>query len=428
MGSQLATILVRATAPSSPSGDVIWRNAELENLEFVGIAPTTGTLEELISFRGPSSAGETLARLVPGQENTETLVTSSHPSVRTGAAQNRLVIRDQLNVLVNDPVTAVTEAAKDELSVRDRLRSEVTSGTDAAASYKAAAEILTRGRVEEIRWLHQAAPNLLAGALASDDRSADRLTSLDSELFTEIAVEILSSGEHLIGRSVARWALQPGELQEALLSEAVKNPSHLRKRLTGPAQHLLQQAGVLRKVGALEPRKIHVRLEDMALALEPAEIAAMYFSTAEKVSPQFALEVLDNAPVTLLINHLIGQTARRPEAGEVVRLLNASSAERRNEISDALEAVVSKAEHSTDLGNPLEGLPWGGELSLALKRVRVYALREDEATSLLQEIEKVLTGDELAWEYLIALSEDWEGALIELVASAARMEGLATTA
>lgn len=427
MGSQLATILVRATAPTSASGDVIWRNAELENIEFTGIAPTRKTLEELVSFRGPSSAGETLGRLVPGRENITVLVTSEHAPVRTGATSNRFATREHLAVLATDPVKDVSEAAARELAERDRLRG-ITGGTDAVEAYKAAAEILAKGRIEEIRWLHDNSAHLLAGALASADVAAARLLSLDSELFAEIATGILSSDDHLIGGAVARWAVQPGELQEALREDAAKSPMTLRKRITGAAQHIFQQAGVLRRTGAPEPRKIHVPLEDMALALEPAEIAAMYFSTAEKVSPTFALNVLDTAPVSLLINHLIGQTARRPQTGDVVNLLKAATSVRRNEISDALESVVSKSEQAVDLGNPLEGLPWGGELSLALKRVRAHALREDEATDLLAEIEKVLNGDELAWEYLIALSEEWEGALIELVASAARMEGIEVNA
>jgi len=428
MGSQLATILIKATATASPAGDVIWRNAEIENLEFIGVTPSKNVLEELVSFRGPSVAGETLARLVPGTENVAALTTCEHASVRTGVCSNRQATREQLELLANDASSEVRSAAMNELADRDRLRSAVTGSADAVESYRAASEILSKGRVEEIRWLHSVKPALLAGALASDDLNAARLANLEPETFSELAASIVSDEQLLVGASIARWVLGEGDLQEVLLADMVKNQNAARKRLTGSAQHLLTQAGALRKAGTPEPRKIHVRLEDMALALEPGEIAAMYFSTVEKTSTAFAAEVLDAAPVNLLVNHLIGQTARRPMTGEVVRLLRSSSPERRNEISDALENVVSRAEQAVDLRSPIEGLPWGGELALALKRVRASALREEEASGLLAEIDAVLSGDELAWEYLIALSEEWEGALIELVTSAARMEGIAVPA
>lgn len=428
MGSQLATILIRATAPASPAGDVIWRNAEIENLDFVGITPSRNVLEELVSFRGPSVAGETLARLVPGTENVAALTTSEHASVRTGVCSNREVTREQLDALTNDPSQEVRSAAEKELADRDRLRNTVTGSADTAESYRAAAEILSNGRVEEIRWLNATKPALLAGALAADDANAMRLANLAPETFSDIAANVATDENLLVGASVARWVLGDGDLQQALLADMAKNQGKTRKRLTASAQHILTQAGILRKAGAPEPRKIHVRLEDMALALEPGEIAAMYFSTVERTSQAFAAEVLDTAPVSLLVNHLVGQTARRPSAGDVVGLLRCSSPERRNEISDALENIVSRAEQATDLRSPIEGLPWGGELALALKRVRASALREEEASGLLREIDTVLAGDELAWEYLIALSEEWEGALIELVTSAARMEGIAVPA
>jgi hypothetical protein len=419
MGSQLANILIRAHAETSAHGDVIWRNTDLDSIEFIGIIPGKDLIAELIEFRGPSAAGEKLGRLTPGRENIDLLVTSTHPSVRAGAAANRNTTREHLAVLAADTSTEVAAKAAAELTERDRLRQACSTG-----EFQPAREILRLGRREEVAWLLEQQPDLLAAATVVEDDAAEKIRLLEPELFESIAVSVIEAG-HTIGATVGRWMTSDGDLAQAFAAEAAKRQKTPSKFiLTDEAEHLLVKAGHLSRKGAVEPRKIHVRLEDMALALEPAETAAIYFSTAEKVDPDLVEEILQEAPVTLLVNHLIGQTPRRPRPGQVTEMLRKADPQRRNAVSDALEELISKAEHTVDAGNPIQGLPWGGELSLALKRVRAHALSEQEASSLLREIEAVIGENELAWEYLLALSEEWEGALIELVVSAAHMENI----
>lgn len=420
MASQLANILIRAHAETSAHGDVIWRNAEIENLDFVGITPSTDLLTEIVDLRGPSAAGETLGRLTPGHENIGTLVTSVHPSVRAGAATNRNATREHLATLATDASPEVAAKATEELTRRDTLRADCTAG-----SFQAARDILRLGRREEVEWLLEQHPDTLAATTVVEESAAEKIRLLEPELFERIAVSLIEA-RHTIGDAVARWMLGAGDLPEAFVAEAAqrqKTPS--RFIVTDSAENILVKAGHLKKAGAIEPRRSHVRLEDMALALEIAETSAIYFSTADTVNTELVEEILQEAPLTLLVNHLIGQTPRRPRPGQITEMLRKADPDRRNALSDALEALIAKAEQGTDLANPIEGLPWGGELSLALKRVRAQALSEQEASSLLREIEAIIGGHELAWEYLLALSEEWEGALIELVVSAAHMENIA---
>jgi hypothetical protein len=93
-------------------------------------------------------------------------------------------------------------------------------------------------------------------------------------------------------------------------------------------------------------------------------------------------------------------------------------------LADAMQALTEKFIASTET-SPVTGLPWAGELLLGFRRARAGTLSVDAAAELFSSIDTILTGDADAWEYLLALSEEWEETIFDLIRSAAHMEGIA---
>lgn len=409
----LANILIGAPQQPSSSGDVLWRNADLEQLEFVGIIPTAELLDELLTFKSGGDAGTTLGRLVPGRQHLARLVTHPAANVRLGAVRNRSIGTTDLGNLSRDTDATVATAATTELARRTDLLAKATAGDTGAVT-----EILSAPYPEAIDALLTSDPRLVAIGCQGIDTAVlfGRLAVLDPDLRDRIGFAIVEIDDMPVSTAVARWACSANPLAEIALVTLLGGKAHLRRRLTPGALHVLVEAGhVSAPVPPVPPVK-YTALDDMALVLETAEIAAMYFSSNSDVSHELHERIMQEAPVTLLANHLIGGTPRRPREGAVRELLVNATPERRLEIAEALERVEAE--------KAVERLAWGGELLLGFRRVGVVKLDIDAVTDLFAGIDSALAGNELAWEYLMALSEEWESTIADLIVSAAHMEGI----
>jgi len=414
--TSLANILIGTPMQASPAGDVLWRNADLEQLEYVGVIPTDGLLAELLTFKSGGDTGTTLGRLVPGRAHVARLVTHPSANVRLGAAGNRETTSQELLLLAGDTEKTVAEAAGLELARRDDLVAKaLTSDT------KAITAILTETLPEAIERILATDPRLVAIGCQGVDTAIllGRLSVIDADLRDRVALAVLDEEHAPISTAIARWACSGNPVAEVALANALTSKTTLRRRLTPGAQHVLVTAGHLSApVPPAAPVK-YTALDDMALILETAEIAAMYFSSNSDVSPELHERIMQEAPVQLVVNHLIGGTPRRPHDGSVRDLLTKSTPERRLEIGQALEKAEAE--------KVLERVAWGGELLLGFRRVGVVKLDIDSMTKLFTTIDSALASNDLAWEYLMALSEEWEATIVDLIDSAANMEGLQTS-
>jgi hypothetical protein len=415
----LADILIRGALPTGPAGDVIWRNANLNAVTFTGILPSPSTVDEFLALADLGRSGEDLARLLPDRSQIGKLVNHASPTVRKGVAANVTASRSDLETLAADPVADVATAAAAELARREALATAAAGGDVAAAR-----EILTAPLVEEIAGLLDAAPEVLAAAVASADSGLGRIEALAPALVARVGLTVMTDARCMIPAAIAAWVCGTSPEAQTALDAALASGRHeLHRRCTPAALRVLAHAGHVTLPGAVEPERSHVQLDDMALVLETFEIAGLYFSSSDNVTNELRARIFEEAPVQMVVNHLLGQTPRRPAFGEVHAVLLELSSDRRSELSNALEETLGKmaaAGHE----DPISGLPWSGELLLCLQRARAVALPSDSVTELLAVIDGMLAGDELAWEYLLALSDEWEGALIDLVVSAANMEGI----
>lgn len=411
--TSLANILIGAPSQASPAGDVLWRNADLEQLEYVGVIPTEELLDELLTFKSGGDAGTTLGRLVPGRAHVARLVTHPSVNVRLGAVKNRETTSHDLNTLIADVEKTVAEAAADELTRRnDLVAKALSSDTEALVA------ILVETLPEAIERILDADPRLVAFGCQGVDTAIllGRLGVIDPDLRDRVALAVLEEENAPISTAVARWACSGNPIAEVALAGILGSKNQLRRRLTPGAQHVLVTAGHLSApVPPAAPVK-YTALDDMALILETAEIAAMYFSSNSDVSAELHERIMQEAPVQLVVNHLIGGTPRRPRDGAVRDLLAKATPERRLEIAQALEKAEAE--------KVLERVAWGGELLLGFRRVGVVKLDIDSVTNLLATIDSALASNDLAWEYLMALSEEWEATIVDLIDSAANMEGV----
>jgi len=415
--TSLANILITAPQQASPAGDVLWRNADLEQLEFVGAVPSDSLLAELLTFKSGGEAGTTISRLVPGRRHLATLVAHPAKSVRLGATRNRQITRTELDVLTQDTDAEVAAAAGETLALRADLLTRARGG-----DIDALGTLLGEPHVEALGELLDTDPGLVIVGCAAVDtaRLFGRLEVLDPDLRDRIGLAVVTEGSARISATVARWVTGTSEPAQAGAAALVAQKTTLRRRLTPGAERVLVDAGLLAATTAPQTPVRHASLEAMALILDTAEIAAMYFSSSSEVSGELLARIAQEAPVSLLVNHLIGQTPRRPSPGSVRTMLSGVSAERRLSIAEALEAC--------DASQVLDRVAWAGELLLGFKRAGAAQLDVDSVAELLTAIDEHLAGNELAWEYLMALSEEWEATIFDLLTSAAAMEGINRTA
>jgi hypothetical protein len=250
---------------------------------------------------------------------------------------------------------------------------------------------------------------------------------LDPELREALCFTVLTDDSCTVPVAVAQWACSGTLVADGALTTVMGAKTTLRRRLTPNALRVMVQAGHLSPPNVAPAPKSYASLDDMALILDSSEIAAMYFSSQGPASAELVERILLEAPAGLVVNHLLGQTLRRPRSGEVKDMLTACSPDRRLELADAMQSLTEKFINATEI-SPITALPWAGELLLGFRRARAGALSVDAAAELFASINDTLKGDADAWEYLLALSEEWEETIFDLITSAAHMEGIAVEA
>lgn len=426
--TSLANILIVTPMGACPAGDVLWRNADLDKLDYVGVTPSDKQLDELIAVKSGGETGVDLGRLVPDRRQVAYLCLHSAATIRRGVAVNPLVTSAQLGALCADPDTHVAEQAQARKTYLQDLVSRARSGEHAAA-----VEILDKCLTEQIHALLDNPGSVLSRAMSAVDSTAilSRLGGCASELVDDLCLLVLVDGNAPVPVGVARWMCGDSVAAQAGLAEALTQKATFRRRLTSNALSVLVQAGHLAPTNTVTPPRGAASLDDMALILETAEIAAMYFSSGSPASPGLVTRIMNEAPVGLVVNHLLGQTARHPGAGHVKDMLVNASLERRLAIADAMTATIEKfrqasaaAPGAVNETNPVTTLPWAGELLLGFKRAGTDKLGSDAAVALFQTIDTTLLGNGDAWDYMLALSEEWEETIFDLINSAALMENV----
>jgi hypothetical protein len=422
--ASLANILLVTPLAPSPAGDVLWRNADIEQLSFIGVTPSGELLDELLAFKSAGTAGTALGRLTPGREHIDKLCSYPSSSVRLGVVNNPLTTAEQLNVLSGDPDSDVAQAAQAMLTHRSTLLVRAVGG-DVAAAVEALESVL----VEMIEQLLEQCSTTLLRASSNIDAALllQRLTVLDPELREALCFAVLTDDSCTVPVAVAQWACSGTLVADGALTTVMGAKTTLRRRLTPNALRVMVQAGHLSPPNVAPAPKSYASLDDMALILDSSEIAAMYFSSQGPASAELVERILLEAPAGLVVNHLLGQTLRRPRSGEVKDMLTACSPDRRLELADAMQSLTEKFINATEV-SPITALPWAGELLLGFRRARAGALSVDAAAELFASINDTLKGDADAWEYLLALSEEWEETIFDLITSAAHMEGIAVEA
>jgi hypothetical protein len=420
MASKLAKTLIGVPCSPSLSGDVIWRNLDLGQVESAAIVPSKELLAELLMFNAGGGAAGKLGRIVPGMDNATLLANSTDREVRLGVIDNPFLSESDLTKLTTDVDPQVAEQASVRLRDRYKVIADVHSG-----DVKTAAELLSDFVLDDIQAVIRSSVSTIAKATPYVNCST-LLVLLGvhaPQIAAEIAVAVLDDESVQIGAALASWLCGDSAVAANALEQALSRKNTFRRRLTPQALKIMSAAGhiVVEQPPIRGPRV--APLEDMALMLEIDQVAALYFSSDEKVSEELLDQILSEAPETMVVNHLIGQTPRRPRKGEVKSMLVNSTVERRQAMSAALESVVQQSRASGSESS-LTGLPWIGELLLGLRRAEVSDLDVEQASELLRSIQEVLGDNREAWEFLMALSEEWEETIYDLVVAAANFENI----
>lgn len=409
MTSRLASAMLQVPRPTGEVGDVLWRQAEMTSVPFAGCSPTDALFDEfLFILRG--EAATNFAAIVPNADKLDSLVTSAVQEFRLGVVKNPLLTDAQLATLTTDTVADVAAAATALQGERTDARAKATGPEPDAV------EVVNILDLEGVRQLLASDPELLVtGMIRSHKRNdlLDLLEVLDKSLFDELMLAWTTTEGTPLDVRAANWLCATEVRIDTLLGNVPS--ATLRRRCTPGATRVFADAGVVTlPAPPKSPAPAYASLETMVLVMPPSELAGMLVGSDSPVSEQVSDKILLKSQPTLVANYMSGMCLRKPQPGEVTRLVSAASADQRVEWG---AAIVKQGQESDSLVGP-----WAGELLLLATMDWLTRLDETGLASLNEVLVERLGDIAAVWEFAMILSEEWEATLFDLLDTAVAME------
>lgn len=405
MPSMLATRLLEVPRPAGDVSDVIWRNADLTQANNVTCVPSPELVAEIVSLYLSGDSARAVGQHLPHRRLIDQAITNASADLKSGLAENRLTTREQLITLAS---THKTKAAAERIATLNKRR-------DAAAQSDITpmVEALTSADVTGVAELFAQDSESTLAALTQVDRSAalGMIERLDPRLHGEIMLAWATQNSIPIDSYLAAWLTATPVRAETLLG--AMSTQQISQRCTGNARGILADAGILQRKESAVPAG--VPLDQMAVIMSAAELAGMYVGSVAPVSPALERNILQNAPATVVLNFLLGSTMRKPTKEQALDLIRQAP-------------IAVREAWAADLaGRSIEAdLIAHGSASVALALLSrgetLSTLPYAAVKELSGVIDEILQDQPAAWEFLLVLSEEWEGSLLGLLEASDAME------
>lgn len=410
MSSKLATNFVEVSLPSGELGDLIWRNANINSINNIGILPSeklsleftslleNAELEKFASIVGPSSTIQAM------------LDKYKKAAMLKGLVGNIFTTDEQLDQIKTlDP--KLSNSVEEVLNKRNILRKELADENytifhDAIVLNELAADTITKvTNTESLIERNKFLITLEKVDLAKYNYVMNKIVGLTDNNFTGY-----------VDSFVARW-LTTSEALEAKtsLSLVEQYPQDLSKRISKGAIRILENSGIdtsniFKKRSVIQPTNTTSKsmLDTLTLAgMDMQTIMALVLSTNVELTASEFVSYLIKSPKSMQVNFLTGATSRKPKQGEVDLLIKSITADERAEIVELLSE-----------NKDLEDLPWYNEMALGLPKKYMDKLTENIIYEVFGYSQATLNENLQAWEFLLVVSEEWENNYFSLVEAA----------
>lgn len=436
--THLAEILLSASTIKNEATDILWRNINIDDLEFVGVSPSDVLLDEIIVLNvGQPHRLYALGRLLADVSSiTHVLAHCSNADVIKGVIDNPLCSLSMLTSLSGGTNSDIASVAMSKLTYLTDLTATITSGvglvtesqraeaisslllTMQVCSLRSALDFNADHVVARLNHISRATTN---GYYCPSTRASFlyRLSIIECDLYQQVMLAIVCSEYGYVDAHTLHWALNDLNGQD-YINGLGKEIRHFTKRCDSAAIEMLASHGYIKTPNKTTGAPSYASLDSMADLLSPGELGAMLFSTAGKVSESTMAYVADGVAVTMLANFMFNNTLRKPAAGEITTMLRNFSLERKLELATVMNSIYA--------GNVQDGagahadsiarLPWAHELVLAFSRTQFPHMREIGASKLYETVVERIGYKPEAWEYLMVLCNEWDSTFIDLLDSA----------
>lgn len=436
--THLAEILLSASTIKNEATDILWRNINIDDLEFVGVSPSDVLLDEIIVLNvGQPHRLYALGRLLADVSSiTHVLAHCSNADVIKGVIDNPLCSLSMLTSLSGGTNSDIASVAMSKLTYLTDLTATITSGvglvtesqraeaisslllTMQVCSLRSALDFNADQVVARLNHISRATTN---GYYCPSTRASFlyRLSIIECDLYQQVMLAIVCSEYGYVDAHTLHWALNDLNGQD-YINGLGKEIRHFTKRCDSAAIEMLASHGYIKTPNKTTGAPSYASLDSMADLLSPDELGAMLFSTAGKVSESTMAYVTDGVAVTMLANFMFNNTLRKPAAGEITTMLRNFSLERKLELATVMNSIYA--------GNVQDGagahadsiarLPWAHELVLAFSRTQFPHMREIGASKLYETVVERIGYKPEAWEYLMVLCNEWDSTFIDLLDSA----------
>ena len=406
MPSILATRLLEVPRDPGDVSDSLWRYADLTQIKSVTCQPTDQLVSDLCSLYSSGESAEAIGEHLPRRDAIDRALQSGSPALRKGLARNRLATRAQLAALVGHS----DQEAESRLATLDERATRAANG-----EREAFAETFTSGDLTGIAELFAAHPDAFLEAFMGADRGSlmSALKAVDGSTHDAIALAWVAKPDVPIDTYLASWLAVSAFRAETLLASFTSQ--EVARRCTAAARRILGSIGVLPRKEEPQVGPPSVPLDQMAVIMQPAELAGSYVGSTAPVSEDLERRILAACPPSTLVNFLLGASLRKPTREQAIELiLNADMSTREEWAAELTGREIDPELLASGPGAAAAALLSTGEALAKLPYEAVEALSDVITESL---------GDQApAWDFLIVLSEEWEGTLAGLLDSAAAFE------
>jgi hypothetical protein len=437
--THLAEILLSASTIKNEATDILWRNVNIDDLNFVGASPSDALIDEIIVLNvGQPHRLYALGRLLADVSSiTHVLAHCSNADVIKGVIDNPLCSLSMLTSLSGGTNSEIASVAMSKLTYLTDLTATITGGVGLFTETQRAEAISSLLPTMQVCSLRSAldfnADQVVArlsyisktdatnGHFCPSTRASFlyRLSIIECDLYQQFMLAILCSEYGYIDAHTLHWAMHDLNGQD-YINGLGKEIRHFTKRCDSAAIEMLASHGYIKTPNKATGAPSYASLDSMADLLSPGELGAMLFSTAGKVSENTMAYVTNGVAVTMLANFMFNNTLRKPAAGEITTMLRNFSLERKLELATVMNSIYAGdvQDGAGAHADSVARLPWAHELVLAFSRTQFPHMREIGASKLYETVVERIGYKPEAWEYLMVLCNEWDSTFIDLLDSA----------
>ena len=382
MSKKLANTLIKSYIDNIDIRDIIWRNVDIEDVNFAAFPPSEKLEDEFISFLEGSKL-QKFVEVVPDDLFLKKCL--SNKKVKASW------------VLENPFASGETL----------KLAGQSDKLTDILTSRSSLENHTPREIADKVRLYN----------LNDRIKALTIINTMDRELHDNIVFMLFGltddSYAGFVDAYMVNWLSRPSDKSDLILGILEQGTKIINGRITTGATVLLGKLGIFLD----RKRSAKTNNFDQGVALNSSmlntlkltgmssfELMPMVMSTTFDMKPEELCGYLEEAHDSYLSNYLAGDLARKPNGATLDLLFSQMESEKLDNISTIL---------LKDKKDELAGLPWFVYLLKYLPKVYLHCENEETPYILSEDIN--LNNDKAAWEFLLVVSSEWESGLDKLV-------------